>query len=307
MLRARPLAPLAAGFVAGIAAARTLEGLWIPLLGLALLSAVMIIRWRHPLALALLGIALGGLQQEAAEIREPEPLRDEIEGIVAGPPRVYRTLEDPDAGPAAHGSFVVGRVQARFYNRDLPLVGGERVLVRGPMRRPCPPTNPGQFDYAAWLGRRGIDAVMTLESLEIIEGPPVWSRARAWLRSLLDRGTRPEVGALLGAIVLGRREGVPDDLVTGLQRSGTAHLLAISGQHLAIVLLSLWCVLTLLGVHGRAQSVTLLVLLGLYTLLTGRQVSVVRAYLMMAAFFGADLAWRRRDALSALGAAALAI
>ena len=52
---------------------------------------------------------------------------------------------------------------------------------------------------------------------------------------------------------------------------------------------------------------TLLVLLGLYTLLTGLQVSVVRAYLMMAAFFGADLAWRRRDALSALGAAALAI
>jgi competence protein ComEC len=115
------------------------------------------------------------------------------------------------------------------------------------------------------------------------------------------------VGAFLSAIVLGRREAVADDLVTSLQRSGTAHLLAISGQNLVIVMFSLWFLLTLLGVHGRAQTLTLMVLLGLYTLLTGIQVSVVRSFLMMATFFGADLAWRRRDAPSALGAAALAI
>ncbi len=307
MLRARPLAPLAAGFVAGIAAARGHEGLWLLFLGLSLLSAVLIIRWRLPLLLALLGVGLGGIRQEAARGRQPEPLRDSIEGIVAGPPRIYRSLEDPDSGPAADGSFVVGRVQVRFFRREMPLIGGERVAARGPMHRPRHATNPGQFDYAAYLERRGIDAVMTLEGLEVLDGPPAWSRARAWFRSLFDRGIRPEVGAFLSAIVLGRREAVSDDLVTSLQRSGTAHLLAISGQNLVIVMSSLWVLLTLLGVHGRAQTLMLIVFLGLYTLLTGLQVSVVRSFLMMAAFFGADLAWRRRDAVSALSAAALVI
>lgn len=307
MLRARPLVPLAAGFVAGIAAARGLEGLWIPFLGLSLLGTALIIRWRHPLLLALLGFALGGLRQEGARGREPEPLRDRIEGVVAGPPRIYRSLDDPDSGPAADGSFRVGRVQVRFYRKDLPLIGGERVAVRGPMHRPRHATNPGQFDYAGWLDRQGIDAIMTMEELDVLEGPPFWSRTRAWFRSLFDRGVRPEAGAFLSAIVLGRREAVADDLVTNLQRSGTAHLLAISGQNLVIVMLSLWFLSTLLGLRGRPQTLLLLALLGLYTLLTGLQVSVVRSFLMMATFFGADLAWRRRDAPSAIGAAALAI
>jgi competence protein ComEC len=307
MLRARPLVPLAAGFVAGIAASRGLEGLWIPFLGLALLGTALIIRWRHPLLLALLGFALGGLRQEASRGREREPLRDRIEGIVAGPPRIYRSLDDPDSGPAADGSFRVGRVQVRFYRQDLPLIGGERVAVRGPMHRPRHATNPGQFDYAGWLERQGLDAIMTMETLDVLEGPPFWSRSRAWFRSLFDRGVRPEVGAFLSAIVLGRREAVADDLVANLQRSGTAHLLAISGQNLVIVMVSLWFLLTLLGIHGRPQTLLLVALLGLYTLLTGLQVSVVRSFLMMATFFGADLVWRRRDAPSALGAAALAI
>jgi len=307
MLRARPLAPLAAGFVAGVAAARGVGGLWLPFLGLALLAAVLVIRWRPPLLLVLLGFALGGLRQEAVPDRGPEPLADRVEGTVSGPPRIYRSLDDPDAGPAADGSFVVGRVQVRFFRRDIPLIGGERVAVRGAAHRPRPATNPGQFDHAAFLRRQGIDAVMVLEDLEVLRGPPPWSRARAWFRSLFDRGARPEVGAFLSAIVLGRREAVPDDLVTSLQRSGTAHLLAISGQNLVIVMFSLWVLLTLAGIHGRPQTLALLVFLGLYTLLTGLQVSVVRSFLMMAVFFGADLAWRKRDAFSALSAAALGI
>jgi competence protein ComEC len=311
MLRARPLASLAAGFLAGIAVARAADGPWLLLLALVSTgSAVLIIRRAHPAFVALLGFGLGLFRQELAETRDPLPLSDRVEGTVAGPPRLYRSLEDPDPGPAMSGSFVVGRVQVRYFGLSVPLLGGERVAVRGPMSRPRHATNPGQFDYGAYLERQGIDAVLTLQKLqdlEVLEGPPAWSRARAGVRSLFDRGLRPEVGAFLSAIVLGRREAVPEDLVTNLQRSGTAHLLAVSGQNLVIVLTSVWAILVLLGVRGRLQTFLLLGILGLYVLLTGLQVSVVRSFLMMAAFFGADLAWRRRDAISALGLAALAL
>jgi competence protein ComEC len=312
MLRARPLASLAAGFVAGIAAARGLEGRWLPFLIAALAGAALMLRWRHPLLVASLGLGLGGLRQEWARTREPLPLGDGIEGVVAGPPRVSRpregSLEDPDPAPPMSGSFVVGRVQVRYFGMEFPLIGGERVSVRGPMRRPRHATNPGQFDYGAYLERQGIEAVLTLgrpEDLEVLEGPGLLARMRARLRGLYDRRMRPEVGAFLSALVLGRREAVPEDLVANLQRSGTAHLLAISGQNLVIVLVSLWSILVVVGIGGRAQSFLLLYLLGLYVLLTGLQVSVVRSYLMMAAFFGADLFWRKRDAVSALGLAAI--
>lgn len=306
MLRSRPLASLAAGFVAGIAIARILDA-W-PLFA-ALSAAAALLAWKrpHPAWIALLGASLGGLRQDGAEARIPGPLADIVEGVVAGPPRVYRALDDPDAGTLERGSFVVGSVQVRYFDRTVDLIGGERVKVRGKPRRPAHATNPGQFDYGSYLERQGIDSVMTLESIEILEKPPAWSRARAWVRSLFDRDVRPDVGAFQSAIVLGRREAIPDALVTNLQRSGTAHLLAISGQNLVYVMLTAYFFLTLFGIRGRSQTILLLAATGLYTLLTGLQVSVVRSYLMMAAFFGADLCWRRRDAPSALGAAALAI
>lgn len=308
MLRSRPLVPLAAGFLAGIAGARGVDPPWLVPAAAALLSgaALAFVPRRFPaIATALFGASLGTLRQEAAELRDPIPLSDSVEGIVAGPPRLYRTLDEPDGAPPDRAAFVVGRVQVRAFGRDVPLIGGERVRVRGPMKRPRPATNPGQFDYGAWLRDQGIDATLTLEELEILKGPPAWSRARAWVRSLFDRGLRPEVGAFCAAIVLGRREPLPDDLVRNFQRTGTAHVLALSGQNLVIVLAAFWTLLTLLGVTGRAQAFLLLGILGIYVLLTGLEVSVIRSFLMVAAFFGADLLWRRRDALSALAAAAL--
>lgn len=303
--RRRPLATLAAGFVAGIALYRAV-GAWPAFLFVTLAAALLLFRFRHALGILLLGLGLGGLRQ-AVQLPPKVPYREVVEGVVAGPPKVYRTLEDPDAGPLADGSFVIDDVQVRYFRKPVSLIGGERVRVRGPFRRPRRATNPGEFDYGEYLERNDIYAVMTLVELEVLEGPPAWSRARAWFRRQFDRHLPPDVGAFLSAIVLGRREAVPDELVTHLQRSGTAHLLAISGQNLFIVMISVWAVLVVLGLRPRAQTFLLLLVLGLYTLLTGLQVSVVRSFLMMAAFFGADLAWRKRDALSSLGAAALAI
>jgi len=308
MLHARPLAPLAAGFVAGIAVA-LLPGAWIPLGVLGALAAVLSIRWRHPLLWALLGLGLGAVRQQVADAI-PAPKRivgESLEGKVAGPPRIYRSLADPQGDPEEDGSFIVEDVQVRYFRQHVPLIGGERVRVWGKLGPPKPATNPGQFDYAAYLNRQGVHWVVTLQRYEVLEGPTAPFRVRAWFRSLFDRGMRPEVGAFLASITMGGREAIPEDLRTHLQQSGTAHLIAISGQNLVIVMMSLWVVLTLAGLRGRTLTLILLVLLGLYTLLTGLEVSVLRSYVMMAAFFGADLAWRKRDSLSALSLAALVI
>ena len=55
MLRARPVVPLAAGFVAGIALA-LLPGAWIPLTAAGAVAAALSIRWRHPALLLVLGL-----------------------------------------------------------------------------------------------------------------------------------------------------------------------------------------------------------------------------------------------------------
>lgn len=307
MIRARPLAPFAAGFAAGIALA-LIPGAWGWVAALGGIAAALSIRWRHPALLALVGLGLGAARQQIADATRTMTVHVEpLEGVVQGPPRIYRSLADPRGEIEEDGSFVVDGVQVRYFRQHITLIGGERVRVTGHIAPPKPATNPGQFDYARYLRRQGIDAVVTLKSLEVLEGPTAPYKARAWFRSLFDRGMRPEVGAFMASITMGGREPIPDDLKTSLQQSGTAHLIAISGQNLVIVMMSFWVLLTLAGLRGRFLTLLLIVLLGLYTLLTGLEVSVVRSYFMLATFFGADLAWRKRDSLTALSVAALGI
>src|SRR5689334_12188078 len=104
MLRARPLAPLAAGFVAGIALA-LFTGAAIPLVIAGLVASVLSIRRPHPAFLAILGLGLGALRQLAVDDTPPKRADLEmVEGRVQGPPRIYRSLADPQGDREEDGS-----------------------------------------------------------------------------------------------------------------------------------------------------------------------------------------------------------
>src|SRR6185295_18669807 len=213
MLRARPLAPLAAGFVAGIALA-LLPKFWIPLTALGAVAAILSIRWRHPLLLAVLGLGLGALRQHASEGPPRHLPAAPLEGRVDGPPRIYRSLADPNGDLEDDGSFVVNGVQVRYFRQHVDLIGGERVRVHGKIAPPRPATNPGQFDYAAYLRRQGVDAVLTLQHLEVLEGPTAPYRMRAAVRSLFDRAMRKDFGPSMASTTIGGREPIPEDFRT---------------------------------------------------------------------------------------------
>lgn len=188
------------------------------------------------------------------------------------------------------------------------------MAVEGRLRPLRPPTNPGVSDRSSALERLGLGAVLTTSRPVTILEPAspfrvaTWiDRARNGLRNLLARHAPPEVAALQAALLLGCREELPADLTTALQRTGTAHFLAVSGFNLVLVLVIFWFLLLACGVRGPAVPASLLVILLIYTALTGWQVSVVRAFLMSAAVLGARLVWRRSEVVNSLCLAGLAI
>ena len=60
-------------------------------------------------------------------------------------------------------------------------------------------------------------------------------RLRAWSRERLVGGMDPEVEPLAAALLLGRREGVDPEVNDAFARTGTTHLLAISGMHMQML------------------------------------------------------------------------
>ncbi|MFG0316387.1 MAG: ComEC/Rec2 family competence protein [Planctomycetota bacterium JB042] len=139
---------------------------------------------------------------------------------------------------------VVGRVRVRVPDGPESLPRGSRVVARGRLFEASPPRNPGEADRRRWWRREGIAVGLDVPSaalLETIAPPgPLDPRARidrgrvAVIERLRD-ALPPRTAGLAAALVLGVRGGLDPALRDAVAGTGTAHLLAISGMHLALL------------------------------------------------------------------------
>jgi competence protein ComEC len=159
---------------------------------------------------------------------------------------------------------------------------GDRVRVRGVIQ---PPPVVEDFDYAAYLARQGVFAVLSdpeVESVTPDRGNPALGALAAFRRRALAtiRTLFPEPeGSLLAGILLGDDSGIPDEVQTAFSRTGTSHIVAISGFNISIVAAIF---LSLTGRIPRRMHGWLLAAAGIfvYTILVGASASVVRAAVM---------------------------
>ena len=185
---------------------------------------------------------------------------------------------------------------------------GDRLLLEGVLDAPPPLED---FDYAAYLARQGVHSVMYFPSVELLEegrGSPFYRWLYGLRRSLansIDMSV-PEPQASMGqALLLGLRDGLPDELVEDFRKTGASHVLAISGLHVGILLgASLAASGWLLGRRRHLYLLTPFALLWLYALLAGMSPSVTRAAIMGSMLLAAMLLGRPRSALPVLGFAA---
>jgi competence protein ComEC len=185
---------------------------------------------------------------------------------------------------------------------------GDELLVKGKME--TPPRLDG-FDYQNYLAHQEIYSLMRYPRVEVL-ATGKGAKPLEWIYSLRARLSQtlaqvlPEPPASLAqGIILGIRTNIPESLQDEFVRTGTAHILAISGINLTIVA----GILVSLGIwaFGRRRYIYIwvaLAIIWLYTLLTGLHPSALRAAIMVSLFLAADLLGRQRSGLIGLFLAA---
>lgn len=184
---------------------------------------------------------------------------------------------------------------------------GERLEVYGQLS--IPPEDE-LFSYRAYLGRQQVFSLLTESESLRLEG----KRGSALKSSLYDLRSRVErlvyqyypdpEAALLSGILLGLENGLSEEVQQAFQRTGAAHIIAISGFNLTLLVNLFFPLLRPLCGRWWGAALTA-VMLSLYTLLTGADPSAQRAAWMGAlALLGTQLG-RQQGALNSLGLAGL--
>jgi competence protein ComEC len=134
-----------------------------------------------------------------------------------------------------------GRVRLTWYFNDRDVSAGERWRFKARLKRPRGFSNPGGFDYEFWLFQQRLRASGYVRG----ETSPVRLAAARWYDiHRLRHGLAERISELLDeyahtglviALATGSRHRLDADTWTVLQRTGTGHLLAISGLHVGIV------------------------------------------------------------------------
>jgi competence protein ComEC len=185
---------------------------------------------------------------------------------------------------------------------------GDELLVKGKLETP---QALDDFDYPGYLANQGIYTTMLSPKIEVT-GTGKGFRPLAWVYSLRNRlsqamaETLPEPQASLAqGMILGIRGNITPELQNSFIRSGTTHILVISGSQFNIVAGIL--VATGLWLFGKRRYFYIwlaLAAIWIYALLTGLSPPVIRSAIMVSLFLFADLLGRQKSAVTAIGFAA---
>jgi competence protein ComEC len=132
-----------------------------------------------------------------------------------------------------------------------------------------------------WLRRHGVHVVVRIGTWRIVGRRGgllgLADRVHHWLRRSATRGLSGERAGIVEGVVLGDDTGLSDDVRQRFRASGLYHLLAVSGQNVALVAGSVLLLAWVLGISRFVAQLGALAAIGAYVLAVGAQPSVIRA------------------------------
>ena len=143
---------------------------------------------------------------------------------------------------------------------------------------------PNNFNFSKYLERRNVYKKIEITNYVNTLGKHSTSRE---IDDIISN-SKLEIGSkgLMKALVLGRKDGITDEVMESFSDSGIMHLLALSGLHIGILTLVLSFLLRPLKLLKRGKlirSIVLVILLWYYAYITGFSSSIVRATIMFSA------------------------
>jgi competence protein ComEC len=193
----------------------------------------------------------------------------------------------------SQGPAVPQRLRLSWYDAPEGLHPGAHLEIVARLRAPRGLMNPDGFDYEQWLFTEGFGATGYVRSGTVTAEPAHalaqrWAQLRATLAARIDRAARRSSGtALVVALALGERYGFTEQHWTDLRRTGTSHLVSVSGLHVSMIAILIFWIVRRACLYGTLRYALEIAALAsaaaafAYTALAGFDVPAQRSLIMV--------------------------
>ena len=211
---------------------------------------------------------------------------------------------------------VTGTVRVQVGEPVVDLQPGDNIQAYCWLDRFGPPTNPGQFDTAAYLARRNVFVGIYIESragIELLQNSPAGVFAR-FISQLRRAATSALVGdlpqeetsrGLLQALLLGYRRDVDSDTYRAFRKTGLLHFISLSGMHLGILVGIIWWLCKTAGFMKPARAVIGAAAVAVFLLVVPPRAPTLRAAIICWVFFASIIFRRHSNSINTLSLAAI--
>ncbi|MGA2093369.1 MAG: DNA internalization-related competence protein ComEC/Rec2 [Sedimentisphaerales bacterium] len=233
-------------------------------------------------------------------------------------PRSSFYLEVSEAESVNGWVKAAGLVRVRVQEPIFDLKSGDYVETFCRLSRFEGATNPGEFDTAKYMARKGVYVAAAVESrdaIKVLQNGSVgrFSRFKMGLRKAaveaLLGGSYPkdEEDNLLLALVLGYRTDIDKSTIEAFRETGLLHFICLSGMNFGILIGLIWWICRVAGLLKRGGAIVCVITAILFLFVVPENAPAFRAAIMCFAFCGAFIFRRRSNTYNSLALSAIAL
>lgn len=200
------------------------------------------------------------------------------------------------------GEFFPGVLEVRMPATE-NISENSRVKLVGKIRIPDNKSfSAGHFDPQRYYARFGIYGTMNNPHMKLLEKgkESMLTKTREFARFTLQKHLPEPSSGLFSATLLGYMHDVPKDLRNAFSASGLAHLVAISGQHVAMMAIFVFFIALRVGLSRNSAAILTLFLSTIFISLVNYPPSGIRSVVMIAAVYVAYSAGKKSSGLRIL-------
>lgn len=188
----------------------------------------------------------------------------------------------------------------------LDYINGDYICMSGTVSVPDSATNPGTFDQYIYLRNKGYYLCISNGTVESgihrpysIEGFLYGIKNRC--TKIIDNSFDSESAGIVKAMLVADKSTLDKNIKKLYSENGIAHIMAISGVHVAIIGMTLYGFLRKLRIGRLISGTFSIAIIILYGIMTGMSSSTERAVIMLILSIAAEYFGRKTDAPTSMG------